>query len=139
MKNITGSEILPVIQKCQELKAHYRYSDNKLLESLMQWYICSFAGWSGAEIKCTIHLAMPKRPINQFEMNQQSRQLALRAFCPNIYTVPVFDSFVWWIVMAGLAQMPQIQLSRVTINTHLTRLKRKSGCQYRRGLPKVDF
>ena len=87
MKNITGSEILPVIQKCQELKAHYRYSDNKLLASLMQWYICSFAGWSGAEIKCTIHLAMPKRPINQFEMNQQSRQLALRAFCPNIFTV----------------------------------------------------
>ena len=35
----------------------------------------------------TMHVALPKRPINQFNLIQQSRQQALRAFYPNIYTV----------------------------------------------------
>ena len=30
---------------------------------------------------------MPKWPINQFKPVQQSRQQALRAYCPNIYSV----------------------------------------------------
>ena len=32
-------------------------------------------------------VALPKQPINQFELFQRSRQFALRAYCPNIYTV----------------------------------------------------
>jgi hypothetical protein len=35
-----------------------------------------------------MHVALTKRPINQFKPVHQSRQQALRADCPNIYTVP---------------------------------------------------
>ena len=35
-----------------------------------------------------MHVAMPKWPINQFKLVQQSRKQALRASCPNTYTVP---------------------------------------------------
>ena len=47
----------------------------------------SFSGWSRAEIKCTVHVALPKRSINQFKLDKQSRQQALRAYCPNVYTM----------------------------------------------------
>ena len=36
------------------------------------------------EIKCTV---LTKQPINRFQPVWQSRQHALRAYCPNIYTV----------------------------------------------------
>ena len=51
----------------------------------MWWYIRFLPGWSGAEIKCTVYVAQPKRPMNQFKLDQQSRQHALRAYCSNIY------------------------------------------------------
>ena len=41
--------------------------------------------WTG--IECMVLVALPKRPINQFKPVQQSRQKALRAYCPDIYTV----------------------------------------------------
>ena len=41
------------------LEAQYIYQDSKILASFMQ-----LAGWSGAEIKCTMHYSLPKRPIN---------------------------------------------------------------------------
>ena len=59
--------------------------DSKLLASLIQWHVCFLAGWSGAEIKCTVHVALTKRSINQFKLDQQSRQQELRAYCQNIY------------------------------------------------------
>ena len=31
---------------------------------------------------------MPIRPINKFKPVQQSRQQTLRAYCPDMYTVP---------------------------------------------------
>ena len=34
---------------------------------------------------CTMHVFWPKRPMNQKKLDQQSRQQALRAYCPNIY------------------------------------------------------
>ena len=34
-----------------------------------------------------VHVALPKRPINQLKLVQQSRQKELRAYCSNIYTV----------------------------------------------------
>ena len=34
-----------------------------------------------------MHVAVPKRPIHQFKPVQQSRQQALKAYCPNIYTL----------------------------------------------------
>ena len=42
----------------------YIYYESKLLVFLMLWYIRFLAGWSGAEIKCTVHAALTKRPIN---------------------------------------------------------------------------
>ena len=34
-----------------------------------------------------VHGAQPKRPKHQLEPARESRQQALRAYCPNIYTV----------------------------------------------------
>ena len=121
--------------------SQYKYQDSQLLASLMQLYIRFLPGWSGAEIKCTVNVSLPKRPINyhkraiitsalhmfypifevhffvfkevfsensvlmngqcsrvvcnhervmmervqQFKLDQQNRQQALRAYCPNIY------------------------------------------------------
>ena len=48
----------------------------------MQWYIRLLPGWSGTEIKCTMHIvALPK--LNQ----QRSRKQELRSYFPNIYSV----------------------------------------------------
>ena len=38
------------------------------------------------EIECTGYVALPKQPINQFRLVQQSRKQALRAYCPDIYS-----------------------------------------------------
>ena len=54
-----------------------RYSSS-LVHLIPSWLV-----W--AEIECTMHLALLKRPINQFKPVLQSRQQALRAYCPNIY------------------------------------------------------
>ena len=35
--------------------------------------------------KCTEHIALPKQPINQFELDQQSRQQVLKAYSSIIY------------------------------------------------------
>ena len=51
-------------------------------------------GWSGAEIKCTVHVALPKWPINQFNLVQQSRQHALRAYFSTIYILSI-QARVW--------------------------------------------
>ena len=36
-------------------------------------------------------VALPKRPINQFQTVWQSKQHALRAYCPNLYTVQLLQ------------------------------------------------
>ena len=38
-----------------------------------------------AEIECTVHVSLPKQPINQFKPVQQSRYQVLRAYCPYTY------------------------------------------------------
>ena len=48
-----------------------------LIPSLMFW----------TEIESTVHVDLPKRPINQFKPVHQSRQQALKTYCPNIYCV----------------------------------------------------
>ena len=40
-----------------------------------------------------MHVALPKRLINQFKLVQENRQQALRAYCPNIYTVLLGQGF----------------------------------------------
>ena len=45
--------------------------------------IASWMIW--AEIKCTVPVALPKQPINQFNIIQQSRQQARRAYSSNVY------------------------------------------------------
>ena len=42
---------------------------------------------AGLCIKSTVHVSLPKRPKKQFNPVWQSRKQALRAYCPNIYTV----------------------------------------------------
>ena len=53
----------------------------------MFWNICFLPCWFGAEIKITLKVPSPKRPTNKFQLDQQSRQQALRAYWSNIYTV----------------------------------------------------
>ena len=69
-KNILGPE---------EGHALFSYSLALLLliPSLLVW----------AEIECTVHFALLKQPINQFEPDQQSRQHNQRCYCPNLYFV----------------------------------------------------
>ena len=85
--------------------SQYIYQNSKLFFSLMQWYINFLPDWCGAEIKCTVHLALPKRPINQFKLDRQNRQQALRAYCSNIYTVTLG---------ANVLQHESVSLSIVT-------------------------
>ena len=48
--------------------------------------------WSG---QCTVHVAIPKCQINQFKSVQQSRQKAVRVYCPKVYTVLQCKSENW--------------------------------------------
>ena len=74
--------------------------DSKTLYSLTlvhlipSWLVCS-------ETECTVHVALPKWPMNQFKPVQQSIQQALRADCPNIhiYCSPIRDCN--WIVLSA--------------------------------------
>ena len=45
-----------------------------------------------AEIKCMVHVALPKQTINQFQPVQQSGKQALRAYCPDIYSGTTCDN-----------------------------------------------
>ena len=38
--------------------------------------------------ECLVHVALPKRPINQFRPMQERRQPVLIGYCSNLYTVP---------------------------------------------------
>ena len=44
--------------------AQFIYQESKLLASLMYWYICYLSGWSWVDSKFTVHVDLPKRPIN---------------------------------------------------------------------------
>ena len=55
-----------------------------LVHSIHSWLV-----W--AEIECTVHIAMPKRPFDQFWLVQQSREKGQISWCPNIYTVNACD------------------------------------------------
>ena len=50
-----------------------------------------------AEIECMVHVAPPKWPIKQFKPVQQSRQQALKVYCPKIYTVTPGVAHDCWI------------------------------------------
>ena len=43
-----------------------------------------------AEIECKVDVALPKLPIFRFQPVQQSRQQALKANCPKLYTMIFF-------------------------------------------------
>ena len=58
------------------------------------WPLISFgsfnlflAGLVSAEIKFTVHVALPKWPVKLHKQVQYSRKQSLRTYCPNIYTV----------------------------------------------------
>ena len=65
----------------------------------------------GAKMKCTMQVAPSKRPINQFEPVQQSSPQALRAYCPNIYTVAQERSLTLQIITATVVVVKQLELS----------------------------
>ena len=51
--------------------------------SLAYCLVHSYSSWLvWAEIECSVYVALPKRPIYQFEPVQQNRQKGLRAYCP---------------------------------------------------------
>ena len=60
----------------------YTYQDSKLSATLQLWYIQFLLGWSWQ--KSRVDVVLPKLPINQLKMVQESREQALRAYCPNI-------------------------------------------------------
>ena len=76
-----------VLSQCTQ----YIFQDSKDLYSLIYLNNRFLAGWSGLEIKRTVHLICPngQRPMNKFKLNEQSRQQALRISCPKICTVLV--------------------------------------------------
>ena len=46
--------------------------------------------------KCKMHVALPKHPTNQFHPVGQSRQQALKPYCPNVYTVKIKGLWTLW-------------------------------------------
>ena len=69
------------------LDSQYIYQDSKFSYEVSSTFVF-FPGWTKAEIKCTVHVALPKLPINQSKLDQKSRKKVLRHYCANIYTVP---------------------------------------------------
>ena len=55
--------------------------ESKVSTSLMQWYTCFLPGWSGAEMKSTVHDALPKLSIN-LSKNSLAKQQTLGTYCP---------------------------------------------------------
>ena len=62
----------------RDVVSQYTSQDCKLLASLM------YSGTSVSFLASLEHVALPKQTINQFKLDQQSRQQALRAYCPNV-------------------------------------------------------
>ena len=48
-------------QGCCTVYTYLRTVSSKLI---LEWYICFLPGWSGREIKCTVHVALPNLTIN---------------------------------------------------------------------------
>ena len=69
------------------LSAQFIYQDSKLLvevppsqnggTSSFQLLLCSGTFVTKAEIKCTVHVDLPKWPINQFKLDQQVEKRVL--------------------------------------------------------------
>ena len=57
-------------------------------------------GCSGAEIKCNVHFALPKRPISCFKTI-----IELRAYCSNVFTVAGAVSVGWISNMSALRKV----------------------------------
>ena len=93
------------------------YKDSKLSASFMQCYICFLPGWSEAEMKCTVHVDLPKRPINGFKLDQQKRQQVLRAYCPNIYIL-----WVVRIIVGTKMGIAQLKFSHFLLNSVMEEL-----------------
>ena len=70
-----------------------------LVHLIPSWLVCS-------ETECTVHVALPKWPMNQFKPVQQSIQQALRADCPNICTYILFSN-------------SRLQLDRLVCNIYI--------------------
>ena len=76
--------------------------------SLSYVVVHSFPFWlvlSGAEIKCTTHVSLPKWPINLFKLNQQSRQQTLRVYCTIIHIQCWASNII--IAICSTFQMPK--------------------------------
>ena len=76
-----------------EPTTQYINQESKPLASLI-WYICFLHGWSGQKSSFILHVALPKRSINQFITGSAYQT---RAYCPNVYTVTCGDHRVFFL------------------------------------------
>ena len=58
-------------------------------------------------MKCTMHVALPKRPVIYFKLDQQSRLQALSTYCPNMYTLLTSHSVLLIVVEITLIKYLQ--------------------------------
>ena len=79
---------------CKELEALKKVSQGQLIKcsspSTIRWRQCDIRilPWPvWVDIESTVHVVLPKRPVNQFKPVQQRKQQALRTCCSNKYTV----------------------------------------------------
>ena len=64
--------------------AQYIFLDSKLFQVVVIRFL---PGWSGAEIKCTMHVDLPKQSIDQFKLDQQIDTGATSLSTVLIYTL----------------------------------------------------
>ena len=77
--------------KSYGLPSQYIYQTVKP-ESSNVWSIFAWlCPKKSGRIKFTVHGALPKWPLIKFNPVWQSRQQALKAYCPDIYTVPTLQ------------------------------------------------
>ena len=65
----------------------------------------------------TVHVDLPKRPINGFKLDQQKRQQVLRAYCPNIYIL-----WVVRIIVGTKMGIAQLKFSHFLLNSVMEEL-----------------
>ena len=87
------------------------------LADLYLWYIWFLPLYSGQKIECMMHASLPKQLNNQFMPVRQRRQQTLRAYCPNIYTVPM-----WILRHSRIIVMYNAQCLRITSQLKVNRI-----------------
>ena len=92
---------------CAAVGTVYRL-DSNILATLLLLYNQFLSGCSEQKLSVRCMSICPQSPyINQFKPHQQIRQQALRAYCPNVYTVQAGTQ------QAGGRMLPQAPYSHI--------------------------